>query len=429
MPERHLLQRLPHALRVAAIAAGLLAGLHFVDRLAGPRIYRDDFVQDYLLARAVLDGQDPYALTGSVLAERYLSESEPETIHHVSLHPPAAALMSLPLGMLSYRSARSVWLLFEVGLLFLLVCLLPGRRAAERWFARLGITAMLLAWPPVAMDLQCGQWSILLAAVLALSWECYRTDRPRAAGSLLGLAIAIKLFPVLMLFLFGLKRAWRVVGYGIGSAAALTAVAALVIGPGALAGYLASGARTTTGWFTCFANYSVLGSAARLFTSAGGFGSVPPFVSLPVLVGPVVAVTAAVLLAIVARDILASSEDGPFAVALCGLVLATPLVWQHFLVLLLWPLWLAGSALAATGWPRPRSDAFLLAAVLVTLPQQAVSLLAILASGVWPPAGAVILLALPAGPVLLLGFLRMRPAAALIPTAVVPAPASDQAFP
>jgi hypothetical protein len=143
----------------------------------------------------------------------------------------------------------------------------------------------------------------------------------------------------------------------------------------------------------------------------------------------VVAVTAGFLLAVVARSVLASSDDGSFAVAVCGLVLATPLVWQHFLVLLLWPLWLAGSALAAAGWPRPRSDAFFLAAVLVTLPQQVVSLLAIVASGVWPPAGAVILLALPSGPALLLSFLRPRPAAAFIRTAAVPAPASDQVFP
>src|SRR5262249_50070914 len=210
-------------------------------RPPGPRTCRDVFVRDSLLARAVLDGQDPSALTGSALAERYLPENQAETIHHVSLHPPAAALLSLPLGALSYRSARAVWLVFEVGLLFLLVRVLPGLGTPRRWSSRLGITAMLLAWPPVAMDLQCGQWSILLAAVLALSWACYRTDRPRAAGSFLGLAIAIKLFPVLMLFLFALKRAWRVVGYAIGAAAALTAVAALVIGPGALAGYLASG--------------------------------------------------------------------------------------------------------------------------------------------------------------------------------------------
>ena len=91
MPRRHVVARLPPALYWAIAAAGVLFSIHWVNRLGTRAIYADDLAQDYLLSRALLDRQDPYELTGSELAARYLPASEPYVIRHVSLHPPAAA--------------------------------------------------------------------------------------------------------------------------------------------------------------------------------------------------------------------------------------------------------------------------------------------------------------------------------------------------
>src|SRR5438477_4059457 len=124
--------RLPRAVCWALVVGGLLAALHFVDRLGTSAIYKDDFVQDYLLARAILDGRDPYAVAGVELATRYLPESAPYTIRHVSLHPPAAALVSLPFGLLSYRAARAVWLGLELVLIVVLARALPEGAPSRR---------------------------------------------------------------------------------------------------------------------------------------------------------------------------------------------------------------------------------------------------------------------------------------------------------
>jgi len=407
MPRRHVVARLPPALYWAIAAAGVLFTIHWVNRLGTPAIYADDLAQDYLLSRALLERQDPYALTGPELAARYLPASEPYVIRHVSLHPPAAALVCLPLALLPYRSARGVWLGLEVAALLLCVNFLPVGDARHPLNSRWTLSVMLLAWPPVAMDLQYGQWSILLATLLVMAWLSYRARRMRLAGGLLGVTIAVKVFPLLVLLFFLLKRSWRVVGWALGTAIALTVIPALLAGPASITRYVFSGTRTTAGWLACFANYSIPGAVARFFTTAGAYGGVPALFSAPALVMPAVALVAVAVLGFTARSIVQEEDpDRAFADALCGLVLLTPLVWQHYLVVLLWPLWLVGRTLHLAEWPRPQSDTFSLALLLLTIPQQALSWLAVAASDVWPPAGALILLAFPAGPAILLALLR-----------------------
>jgi hypothetical protein len=96
MSAPHPVTRLPRGFYWVLAAGGLLAMMHLVGRLGTPVIYGDDITQDYVLARAILNDQDPYTLPPSELAERYLPAAGHQGIPHVSLHPPAAAL---PLGL------------------------------------------------------------------------------------------------------------------------------------------------------------------------------------------------------------------------------------------------------------------------------------------------------------------------------------------
>src|SRR5207245_12313 len=148
----------------------------------------------------------------------------------------------------------------------------------------------------------------------------YRARRLRLAGSLLGAAIAIKLFPVLILLFFILKRSWRLIGWAVGVAALLTAAPTLFVGADVITGYLLAGPQAPVAWFASFANYSALAAGARFVTSAGNYGGVPPLFSVPALAIPVVVVIAASLLVVSARAVVEwGDSDGAFAAALCAL--------------------------------------------------------------------------------------------------------------
>ena len=262
----------------------------------------------------------------------------------------------------------------------------------------------LLAWPPVALELRFGNWSLVLAVLTVLAWRCARTGRSRGAGALLGLAIAIKLFPAVLLGFFVLKRAWRITGWAIAVAVVLTLAPALV-NSDLLLSYVHAGGQVPWGNLASFANYSAVGAASRLVTTSPAFGGVPPIVWAPAWTLPVCAL-AAVTLLLGARHVIQRSDgDVGFAVALCAAVLLTPVAWQYYLCLLLWPLGLLATRLHDRGWPRADARAFFAAVVLLSIPQQVVSIVALTSGEVWAPASALVLVLLPAGPLVLLSLL------------------------
>src|ERR1700716_621502 len=82
-------------------------------------LYQKDFGQEYLLARAIRDGVDPY-LPIQTLGARYVDVTGYFDRQHPPPRPPTVGLLALPLGLLSYSTAARVWFAFE------LVCLVAA---------------------------------------------------------------------------------------------------------------------------------------------------------------------------------------------------------------------------------------------------------------------------------------------------------------
>src|SRR5262249_38399944 len=177
---------------------------------------------------------------------------------------------------------------------------------------------------------------------------------------LLGLAIALKLFPALLLGVFVARRSWRTVGSAVVVTAA-SLVAPALVDPHLLTGYFGVALRAPGQSFASFGNYSALSAAAHLVTPARDFaGTVPALFSASWAVAPLCAVVGILVLQGTARIITRCREDGElaFATGLCAVTILSPLVWQHYLCMLLWPLWRLGRRLERAGWPREKSRAF-----------------------------------------------------------------------
>ena len=383
---------------VVLILGGFLTGAHLVHRLASPVIYTDDFAEDYAAAKALRAGVSPYTLPVSTLIRSYIPESTGLTDRpYATPHPPLLAVLVLPLTAVPYRTARELWLELECVWLVALVRLVFHRS----WLPSLAIAVALIAWPPITLELRYGQWTLLLALLTLGAWK--GRSAPAGAGGVLGLAVALKFFPAVLLGVFVLRRAWRTVAWAIASAGAF-ALAPLAIAPGLLSGYAAAGGPFARALLPCFANYSAIGAAVRFVQSAAVAG-VPPLVAAPAS-APLLVLCAVAALLLVAADTTRHSEgDAAYAVALTAAVLLAPLAWQYYLCLLLWPIVVLAGELKRQGWPRPAVRAGFAAVVLLSVPQQIVSLAAEAAASAWAPLGALVLLALPAGPLLLLALL------------------------
>ena len=148
------------------------------------------------------------------------------------LYPPPGALVMLPLTTLGAEAGLWAWFAVKVGIA--LWCVLDatrGRPALVRLLAIVFVTTLL----GVMDDLWLGNVSILMAASIYLAVS---RDSPWAAVPL-GLVIAVLGKPFLVPFLVWMvvyRRAGAVVA--IGTAAGLTAVAFVLMGPATYRAYL-----------------------------------------------------------------------------------------------------------------------------------------------------------------------------------------------
>jgi hypothetical protein len=261
----------------------------------------EDFGIFRAASRLVLQGHSPFPAA---------------TMHGVShfdkfVYPPATAFLFAPLAELPLWVGRG--LILVLGGLAVLAAL---RLLGVRDWRCYGIT---LVSAPAINSLALGAVTSFLLLGAAATWH-YRS-RPAAAGTLTALTAVLKvlLWP-LGVWLLATRR-WK--------AAAVAAIVAVVV--------------TVGGWAAIgFAGFETYPRLLRLLSNAEQGVSYSPLALLR-LSGTAATATSLGLVLLVAASVAlaARGKDGDrraFAVAVVGSIVATPIVWEHYLLLLLVPI-------------------------------------------------------------------------------------------
>ncbi len=299
------------AARGRAIALSVLAVLllaRFAPALFFPAPLGDELAYDHAFAAAAQD-ESAYAEPGF-------------------LYPPifarAGAVLRRAGPMAPLYGLRAA---NALGLVTLLACC--GRWLPWGWRGRLAAgAAVLLLSPAVYQGVTLGNVSFLVSGLVVVALVV-STRRPALSGALLALSLAIKpLGPAAVVALAAYRPP------SLGRRHRLAAALALALGGLALLAVPGLGAFLERG-----SHSSVLASTVSpyRFVLLGGFSISPLWISLPVL---------ALVAWFVHRRSL--SPDELLATAVVGCIAATPMVWNHTLLLTL-PL----QAMAlATAWRR-----------------------------------------------------------------------------
>ena len=287
-----------------------------------------DFREAYLpAAEAVREGRSPYPPTDD-------PSLQAETAY---VYPPLLAYALIPFTALSENVAAVIAAGFAIAAL-LATLLLIGVRDWRCYGAA-------LAWAPTLNAIHMASSSTLLVLGTALAWRYRSTTWPLAAA--LGISIALKLvvWPLLAWTLF--MRRLRATGGAVIVAVSVTLVAWGALGFDGLRGYpelLRELAR-----LNAEESYSLVGALA-----AGGLdGMAARFVAGSVAI----ALLAGCWLFGRRLDDLRS-----FTCALAAALAFTPILWQHYLVLLLVPLGIALPRFSPVWlvpvllWVAPRED-------------------------------------------------------------------------
>lgn len=140
-------------------------------------------------------------------------------------HPPFEAYLFAPLAGLSFTQAFLVWAAFNLAVLGLVFYFLP--RTGHRLDADSRLVWLAAAFPVVGGVLVLGQDSLLLAPVFLFAFLALKKRRDVVAGLVLGLGLFRFEIMLPFVFIFLLRRRWRVLaGFAAASAAwFLTSVA------------------------------------------------------------------------------------------------------------------------------------------------------------------------------------------------------------
>ncbi|MCI5066101.1 DUF2029 domain-containing protein [bacterium] len=176
--------------------------LHYLQDKNGP-----DFVQDYAMAHALLEGEPIYGIRYQEFLS--LDESEREAVLQESktAHPPSLGVLSLPYVFFSYRAGYILNAAFSMIVLAgSVVCV--ARMLGFHGALALAIALLVMVSGPSRDAYGFGQCGPILSGLVLLSWCALLGGRMKCAGALLGGAMAMKLYPALFLFYFLFRREW-----------------------------------------------------------------------------------------------------------------------------------------------------------------------------------------------------------------------------
>ena len=118
-----------------AVLSAVGAGWRLAESFSPDELYRKDFIQEYVLAKATLAGEAPYLPMPDMVA-RWFDPATKVNWSHPTPHTPVTAVLSIPVAWLDYPLAAFLWLVFE------LVLLISVWAAFFRWWGDEGAPAV-----------------------------------------------------------------------------------------------------------------------------------------------------------------------------------------------------------------------------------------------------------------------------------------------
>jgi Glycosyltransferase family 87 len=327
----------------AALLVGILQFTPLVEALRHSPGIVSDFYQDWASGRNWWNGLPVYT-DHQVTIPRYIGPVDPFCLRvEFNAHPPSSIVVMIPWAILDYRAALLGWNLLSLGML--LASLETIRRSLE-----VPLTVELIAPAviflllsrPLLMQLFHGQWNLVLLLLVTGVWAAERSGRPAWAGVLLGVATAIKLFPGFLFLYLLVRRQWSAVIEGALAFAMLTGLTAALLGPEVYRVYfeelLPKLAPVRSSWY----NASLVGFWTRLFDPATAEVHVLPLWRNGMVLRGAVLLSGLFVIMTVTRAIRSADTrdalDHAFGLTVTGMLLVSPITWDHSLLLLLLPI-------------------------------------------------------------------------------------------
>jgi Glycosyltransferase family 87 len=316
-------------IRLLTLAIWIVVLIRYAILIAGlsSRTTQYDFSLYYTSALALRSGIDPYFFNLAHLGRPLgLALPDPFTSNYTPLFVAAFE----PLTRFSVDTAYWLWFAISTCALIAALTILFAEYEISGT-ARLIMLGLFMLFPGVTAHFQFAQSQFVLLLILVLMLYGLRHDRNGIAGAALAVAIMFKVFPIVMTGCLVSRRRWRAIGWTIGT---------LIVGTALLLPEFSSRDWLqffkNTGQSPYYLSYYNISPAAflsrlywHLFTVEGN-----DLLRHAIIAGFDLVIVATAFYASI-RDGL--SPDLGLSLWLIAMLLLSPLVWIHYLPLLIIP--------------------------------------------------------------------------------------------
>ncbi len=314
-----------------------------------------DFAYYYTYAVAAGRGLDPYAPEAVARVDRLLDLRRAAGAS--SNYPPLFHLLVQPWTWLPFRAAALAWLVLAQACLAGSLALWLRARPGASWPAVAAVLFVVLTWQPLLENLVLGQANVLILGLVTLGWWSAGAGRPWLGAAAVALALHVKLsYAALIPVLWWTGHAGLALR-ALALAALGAAASALAFGLPVWGHYLTYLASLRAGIYAWSINLSSWATLRRIFPPAVADG-----LTLAVILGVV-----AGFARVVPRRVAPGSRafDRAWGLALAAALLISPMLEEHYVVVLLLPVALL--VRDAVDESPPAGDRALLVASLLLL--------------------------------------------------------------
>jgi hypothetical protein len=303
-----------------------------------------DYVQDWTSARNYWAGKPIYMDFNESVALHLDPASYgkiPIPQGFINPHPPTSVLLALPFAKLPYHKAYLAWSLASLAAFGASVWLLLSQRCLgySRLDALTGVTALIISYP-FRMHMYQGQLTLILLLLLAVWWVAQREGRFALSGLMVGIATAIKVFPGFLFLYFVVRRQWRAFFTGVAALVILSVITGAILGFNVFQVYLNGVINDTAAIHDMWLNASLTGFWSKLFDAKSGH-VIPLWQNAGLARFLIVFSFGLLLLALRWKTLTAKSkvdDDHIYGLWIIATLLASPVTWDHYFLLLTVPL-------------------------------------------------------------------------------------------
>ncbi|MDH3268651.1 MAG: DUF2029 domain-containing protein [Ignavibacteria bacterium] len=166
------------------------------------------FASYYTASNLLIEGED----VADFYDDDWFSSKVENYVHGVYeiylVNMPTTALIFLPIANFDYKTARLIWIIFNLVLLAVVVGLIIRRmKFGEIWLPLVLIS--FLSFQPLYVNISNGQVYSFIFCLLVLAWFAYESGIDTLLGNIIGVVFILKTAGSFLIILFAFQKKWK----------------------------------------------------------------------------------------------------------------------------------------------------------------------------------------------------------------------------